>query len=124
MVPPRPARLATVSPARAAPADGGGMPPTQRSDRRFMLRIFLLQLFLFLLPFIGYGVYVWVTRGLAAAQKSYDTTRLVWLVLAGLACVVLGAEVLAAFGEQQSGAYVPLEYRDGQLVPGGFRGAD
>ncbi len=87
-----------------------------------MLRVFLLQLLLFLLPFIGYGIYVWVTRGLAQAQQSYNTNRVVWLVLAGFGCVALGLVALAAFGEQEEGAYVPLEYRDGELVPGGFRG--
>jgi nicotinamide riboside transporter PnuC len=85
-----------------------------------MLRIFLLQLFLFLLPFIGYGIYVWVRHGLEQAQRSYDVNRLTVLVLAGLGCVALGLVVLAAFGDREAGDYVPLQYRDGELVPGGF----
>lgn len=89
-----------------------------------MLRVFLFQILLFLLPFIGYGLYIWVTRGLAQVQDAYQRERIVWLTLAGFGCVLLGLVALAAFGQKDEGDYVPLQYRDGELVPGGFRDED
>lgn len=90
-------------------------PPT------IMLRVVLFQLFLFLLPFIGFGIYVWVTRGLAAAQSSFGAQRIVWLAISGGVLMAGGLIALAVFGGAETGQYVPLRFEDGQLIRGGFQ---
>jgi len=89
-----------------------------------MLRLVLIQLFLFLLPFIGLGVFLWATAGFEAAKAGYQGTRLIWLVTAGAGLMVIGFILLGALGEEHTGPYQPLRFEDGQLVPGRFRDRD
>lgn len=89
-----------------------------------MLRLILIQLFLFLLPFIGFGVFLWATAGFEAARAGYQGARLIWMITIGAGLMVIGFIALAALGEQHTGPYQPLRYEDGQLVPGRFRERD
>jgi hypothetical protein len=89
-----------------------------------MLRLILIQLFLFMLPFIGFGVFLWATAGFEAARAGYHGARLIWMITIGAGLMVIGFVALAAFGEQETGPYQPLRYEDGQLVPGRFRERD
>lgn len=86
-----------------------------------MLRLILIQLFLFALPFIGFGVFLWATAGFEAARAGYRGARLIWLITLGAGLMVIGFILLGTLGQQAQGTYQPLRYEDGQLVPGRFR---
>ncbi|MBN9673668.1 DUF6111 family protein [Roseibium aggregatum] len=85
-----------------------------------MLRVFLAQLFLFLLPFLGYGLFLW----LSAHRKQADMWTkgpLAWLTLAGLSLVIAGMVIMATVGRSDvEKSYRPSEIRDGVFVPGRF----
>lgn len=86
-----------------------------------MIRVILTQVLLFLLPFIGFLFYRFVTEGWAGVKVT-DWTRVRFgLVLAGAVLALAGIIYFALTGGEESGVYVPAQYRDGELVPGYFR---
>ena len=86
-----------------------------------MIRVVLTQILLFLLPFIGYLVYRLATGGWAGVRVT-DWSRVRFaLVLSGVIMALLGLIYFAVSGSEQSGVYVPAQYRDGELIPGHFR---
>lgn len=85
-----------------------------------MLRIVAFHLFLFLLPGLAYGFWLYVTRR-RVGQQQWDDAPRGTLAIAGAALVVLSLVVFASFeGTQSNGVYKPAEFRDGKLVPGRF----
>ncbi len=84
-----------------------------------MIRIILQYLLPFLLPFIGYGIYLLLNR------HARDLSRWPYFTLTALS-VALGSASLIywAFvdGSQPGQTYVPPQYIDGEIVPGGFVG--
>ncbi|MEW5420619.1 DUF6111 family protein [Amorphus sp. 3PC139-8] len=86
-----------------------------------MVRVIIVQLVLFLLPFIGWGIYLAVTRGLSDARSSYFIGPMpYWLAVAGLLLSIAGFLALGVVGEHATGVYHPLRFEDGKLVPGSF----
>ncbi|MDQ0313885.1 DUF6111 family protein [Amorphus orientalis] len=86
-----------------------------------MVRVILVQLILFLLPFIGWAIFLAVTRGLSDARASYFIGPMpYWLAVAGLILSIAGFLALGVVGDQETGVYHPLRFEDGKLVPGGF----
>lgn len=85
------------------------------------MRVIIINLFLFLLPFIGYGLYIFYRKGSVDAEDALRGKAFFWLIGSGIACVVIGLTALATF---QSGSpdavYVPARYENGVLIPGGF----
>lgn len=91
-----------------------------------MLRITLLHLVLFLLPFMVYGFYLYMGRGKSAVDRSaWVDAPTFWLAVAGLVCVAVGFVSLAVFtGDDLGTVYRPAAYVDGELVPGGIEPAE
>lgn len=86
-----------------------------------MARIIFIQIVLFLLPFIGWAIFLLVTRGLTETRARYFIGGApYWLTVAGLLLSVAGFIALGATGERSDGVYKPLTFEDGKLVPGGF----
>lgn len=87
-----------------------------------MARIIIVQIVLFLLPFIGWAIFLAVTRGLTATRSQYFIGPMpYWLAVAGLLLSVIGFVALGATGERSLGVYKPLTFENGKLVPGGFQ---
>lgn len=86
-----------------------------------MVRIVIIQLILFLLPFIGWAIFLFVTRGLTATRSQYFIGPMpYWLAVAGLALSITGFLTLGVTSQRDDGVYHPLVFEDGKLVPGGF----
>ncbi|MEO1105285.1 MAG: DUF6111 family protein [Devosia sp.] len=86
-----------------------------------MIRVVITQIVLFLLPFVVFLVYRLATRGPAGARFTDLGPARFTLTLIGGALVVAGFIYFAISGSERTGVYVPAQYKDGELVPGGFR---
>ena len=87
-----------------------------------MVRIVIVQLILFLLPFVGWAIFLLVTRGLTATRSQYFIGPMpYWLAVAGLALSIAGFLTLGVTSEREDGVYRPLVFEDGKLVPGEFQ---
>jgi len=85
-----------------------------------MIRVVLAHLLLFLLPFIGYAVWLWLTKK-SQASENWQGKPMAWLSLAGLVIVVVSLVSLATFQRMPEGTeYRPSQMRDGVFVPGGY----
>jgi hypothetical protein len=84
-----------------------------------MLRVLLVNAFLFLLPFAL--TYFWV-RFVAAKKPSAQTRKYyAFAALAGLALVVASLLTYrASTGDAPGGTYISPSFKDGQVVPGRF----
>ncbi len=81
---------------------------------------FLDDLLLFLVPFLGFAIY------LALARKhvlDIDNWRkpTPWLAMAGLIIVIAGFLGSALLGQRNQGAYEPPRMENGVLIPGRFK---
>ena len=86
------------------------------------MRVILINLLFFLLPFIGYALFLLLTRGRLDAEETLNGKSFFWLVAAGTLCVVIGLATLTTFHTGSPDAvYVPSRYENGVLIPGGFR---
>jgi ABC-type multidrug transport system permease subunit len=86
-----------------------------------MIRHILIGTFLFLAPFIFYGLYL-LSRGRKnELPGAFRRGPSIWLMLCGFALMTLGLISLAVFsGEDPNAIYEPAQYEDGKLIPGGF----
>ncbi|GAB5377599.1 MAG: hypothetical protein AcusKO_40610 [Acuticoccus sp.] len=89
-----------------------------------MIRIVVTQVLLFVLPFVAFFVYRIATRGWTGAIVAGFGRATFALIVAGGVLVLAGFIAFATLGGQSTGVYVPTQYRDGKLVPGGFRPRD
>ncbi|MEP0069400.1 DUF6111 family protein [Pyruvatibacter sp.] len=86
-----------------------------------MLRIVLIQLLLFAIPFIVWALYVlMVQRRSLASGGAFNDAPIAWLLGAGTAMVAAGLVYLAVFSGTPAGEgqYVPPRLENGQIVPG------
>lgn len=86
-----------------------------------MLRIVLIQLLLFAIPFIVWALYVlMVQRRSLAAGGAFNDAPIAWLLGAGTAMVAAGLVYLAVFSGTPAGEgqYVPPRLEDGRIIPG------
>ncbi len=86
-----------------------------------MIRVIITQIVLFLLPFLVFFVYRLTTHGWTGARVASFGPAKFYLIIAGGLLVVAGFVVFALTGGESTGVYVPTQYQDGELVPGGFR---
>ena len=85
-----------------------------------MLRIILINILLFLLPFLIYAAYVVWVKGVAA-NRAMAGAPFLWLILAGLGILVVGLLTLVEFsGGDREGTYKPSVIEDGVIKPGGI----
>lgn len=84
-----------------------------------MIRVLLINAFLFLLPFAL--TYIWV-RFIAAKKPDAQTRKYyAFAALIGLGLVVVGLLTYrATTGHAQGGTYISPTYKDGEIVPGRF----
>jgi hypothetical protein len=82
-----------------------------------MVRVIITQLLLFLLPFLAYAAYLFLTKKLH--RKVWIDAPRYWLVIAGFVCSLIGFGVLAMINNNPTGGtYIPAHYKDGVLIPG------
>ncbi|XSG81328.1 MAG: DUF6111 family protein [Methyloligella sp. ZOD6] len=83
-----------------------------------MLRVVLINILLFSLPFIVYAGYVVLTRN-ADNPSAWEDIPILWLLGAGFALLFLGMVVLISFDSGDPDAtYHPPVYEDGVIKPG------
>lgn len=85
-----------------------------------MTRAILQEAVLFLLPFVAFAIYLIVRRRNPLAWSSWSDQS-VWLIIAGLACVIVSLVSAGILAERQTGAFVPTHIEDGRVVPGRFK---
>jgi hypothetical protein len=84
-----------------------------------MIRPVLVEVALFLLPFLVYGVFLWVARAGVIDASAWAPARLAWLLIAALALMLGSFVLLAQFGGAPPGStYVPAHLDGGTLRPG------
>ncbi len=85
-----------------------------------MLRIILIHLAVFLLPFVAYAIWIAITRR-AQSKPAWRDGPNFWLASVGLLMVIASLLFLGTFSDAPSGAnYTRAEYKDGKLIPGGY----
>jgi hypothetical protein len=83
-----------------------------------MLRIALIDILLFALPFILYGAYMVAVRGVAPADL-WQGAPVFWLLAAGCGLLLVVMATLIQFaGGSTSGTYHPPVIEDGAIIPG------
>ena len=85
-----------------------------------MIRAIFGEALLFLLPFALFALFLIFKRRNPLRLAAWSDSTM-WLVIAGLACVVAGLIAAAVMSERQTGAFVPPHLENGRVVPGQFR---
>ncbi|PLW79168.1 DUF6111 family protein [Cohaesibacter celericrescens] len=82
-----------------------------------MIRIIFTQLILFLLPFLVYAGYLFLTNKMH--RKAWIDAPRYWLVIAGLVVSVFGFLFMSQINNNPlGGTYVPAHMENGKLIPG------
>jgi Family of unknown function (DUF6111) len=85
-----------------------------------MLRIALIDILLFLLPFLAYAAYMIWVKGNAPANVL-NSAPLFWLLAAGFGLLFVVMATLVQFtGGGREGIYHPPVIEDGVIKPGGI----
>ena len=85
-----------------------------------MTRAIFGEALLFLLPFGVFAVYLVLRRRNPLAWAAWSD-QVNWLVIAGLACVILALLYTGITAERREGPYQPTHMEKGRVVPGRFR---
>jgi len=85
-----------------------------------MIRAFSEELLLFLIPFALFAAYLVARRRRILSWASWSDQSL-WLVISGLALVILTLLVTGITADRQTGAFRPSHVENGRIVPGEFR---
>lgn len=84
-----------------------------------MIRLFSVEVALFLAPFVAYGLFVWATREGILHPEAWSMRALVVLSLVAVALTVVGFVIIAEkTGAPAHSTYVPAHLENGKLVPG------
>ena len=84
-----------------------------------MIRLFSIEVALFLAPFLLYVLFLWATREGILHPDAWSLSTLMWLTIAALGLMLGSFLVLAHFtGDAPNSQYVPAHIEDGKLVPG------
>ncbi len=83
-----------------------------------MLRIALIDIFLFAVPFLLYGAYMVSVKGVAPASL-WQGAPVLWLLAAGCGLLLVTMATLIQFsGGKPGGVYHPPIVKDGVIKPG------
>jgi Trk-type K+ transport system membrane component len=83
-----------------------------------MLRVALIDLLLFALPFLLYAAYLIWIKG-AAPQSLWQDTPFLWLFAAGVGLLIVVMLTLVQFSSgDREGTYHPPVLEDGVIKPG------
>lgn len=83
-----------------------------------MLRVIIINLLMFAVPFVLYTVFQLVTRVDDGRSSAVEGMPLLPLTLAGTALVAVTLAVTATMSEKHQGAYEPAVVIDGKVQPG------
>ena len=84
-----------------------------------MIRLFSIEVALFLAPFIAYALFLWATREGILHPDRWRPQVLGLLSLAAIALTGVGFVLIAEYsGAPAHSTYVPAHLENGQLVPG------
>jgi hypothetical protein len=84
-----------------------------------MIRLFSIEVALFLAPFVAYGLFLWAMRKGVLHPDAWPSQILIGLTAAALVLTAAGFVVVAEFsGAPPGSTYVPAHMEDGHLVPG------
>jgi len=85
-----------------------------------MLRIALVDILLFALPFLIYAAYMVWMKG-AAPESLFQSAPIFWLLAAGFGLLFVTMATLVQFsGGERGGTYHPPVLEDGVIKPGGI----
>ncbi|TLP48299.1 MULTISPECIES: DUF6111 family protein [Cohaesibacter] len=88
-----------------------------------MIRVLITQVILFLLPFLLYAGYLFLTQKLNR-QAWIDAPRY-WLIVTGLVFTLAGFLIMSQINNNSpGGTYVPAHFDNGVVVPGEFKRAE
>lgn len=83
-----------------------------------MLRIALIDILLFSLPFLVYGAYMILVKGVSPASL-WQGAPILWLLAAGCGLLLVTMAALIQFsGGKPGGIYHPPSLEDGVIRPG------
>lgn len=86
-----------------------------------MFRVTVFHIFLFSLPFLLYGAWLFVTYK-EEWLREVRWPAVIWLSVCGVSLVGLSLILLAHFGGyRRDSVYVPPSYKGEQFDPGGYR---
>jgi heme/copper-type cytochrome/quinol oxidase subunit 1 len=85
-----------------------------------MTRAILGEALLFFVPFAIFAVYLVLRRRNPLHWSSWSDQSL-WLVIAGLVCVIVAFVVTGLTADRQTGAFEPTHLENGRVVPGRFK---
>ena len=84
-----------------------------------MVRPFLTELVLFVVPFAAYVLFLWATREGVLHPDSWSLKIVGWLTAAALILMIGSFVVIAQFtGAPPNSTYVPAHLENGKFVPG------
>ena len=84
-----------------------------------MIRLFSIEIALFLAPFVLYALFLWATREGILHPDQWRPQVLAALSLVAVVLTALGFVLIAEFGGAPArSTYVPAHMENGQLVPG------
>lgn len=84
-----------------------------------MARVVLINIAMFLLPFIVYGAYLYLSRKDDEDTNYWRDAPIGWLFAIGMVLVFAVIISLIQFtGSGPGGHYVPPQFKDGKIVPG------
>ena len=84
-----------------------------------MIRPFLTEIGIFLIPFAAYALFLIATRSGLLVQSSWPMHVIARLSIGALLLVVISFVLLAHFsGAPPDSTYVPAHLENGKLVPG------
>lgn len=86
-----------------------------------MLRFVGFTIICFLVPFILYGGWRFVSAGIIPGREPWSSTVLMRLGIAGAVLMLVAIGVLVSFSGGDAGhVYHPARFENGQLIPGNF----
>jgi hypothetical protein len=84
-----------------------------------MIRPLLIEVALFLAPFVAYALFLWATRAGVLDASAWTIQTLSWLGIVALGLVIVSFVFFAQFGgAPPHSTYVPARLENGRLVPG------
>ena len=83
-----------------------------------ILRVALIDILMFSLPFLIYGAYMLMAKG-AVPGDLWNAAPLLWLLAAGCGLLLITMATLIQFsGGKPGGTYHPPSYENGVIKPG------
>lgn len=86
-----------------------------------MIRFIGFTILCFLVPFMLYGGWRFVTAGIVPGREAWPAVVWIRLAGAGALAMLVAIGILVSFSGGEAGrTYHPARFENGQLVPGGF----